>query len=371
MPVRKSIAATVLLLVIILSATAIWTPLVQADTGGTGKFLTIEIDGEGYVRATKVRSGEIWYFYPAEDPVKVKVGAGTVLLEAFASEDSEFSHWEGDITGSTPTVDYKTEKYGYVVAVFVKKTYTIIASAVGNGAIDPSGEVSVEYGAMPTFDFMPYAGAHISAILVDDVSQSYSTNYTFPPVYSNHEITVYFDPIGTATVTPGTNRVVFLDEEASITIPEVTSQGTVSYENLYFAYGWVAALWEIEIPVSDVATISLPYDENDLPTGFDESSLRMFKSDSVDALYSDVNDDGMIDGDDVSDVANAIKALTLGDPDFDPILDVNRDGILDESDIHMINDNKGALLLDITAWVDTENNIIHGIAPAGSVYKIR
>lgn len=364
---RKSIAVAVLLLVLAFSATAINNPLVKADAGGTGKFLTIEIVGEGSVTATKVKSGEIWNFPPN---ITEKVGAGTVLLEAKASEGWEFSHWERDLTGTSvnPT-EYKTEKYGNVSAVFVKRTYTITAFAVGYGIIDPAGEVSVEYGTSQAFEFTPDEGNHTSAILVDGIYRNFAESYTFSNVAEGHTITVFFSAIGTATVPVGTDVIVFLDSEASLTFDQVTSEATASGASLDFPHGWSAALWNIQTtPSAGVATIALPYDETDVSN---ENDLRLFRGDSIDALYSDVNGDGIVDGTDVSIVANAIKTTTPKEQIYNPLLDVNRDGILDEADIHTINENKGQLLQDITYEVDTINNIIYGTTYQFSVFRAR
>ena len=140
---KNSIFALTLLLVCILPI-ALNNPLVQADAGGTGKFLTITIIGEGSVTATKVKSGEVFIF---DQPVQTyKVGAGTVELEAFASEGWKLSNWDGDLPPTIPPpnpTNYKTRKYGAVTAVFVKETFTITASAIGPGTIVPAGEVTV------------------------------------------------------------------------------------------------------------------------------------------------------------------------------------------------------------------------------------
>ena len=92
---RKVSLFGLILLLICMLPIGLNIPLVQADAGGTGKFLTIEIVGEGHVKATKVQSGETWDFYWADPPMTEKVGAGTVTLEAFASAGWKFSHWEG------------------------------------------------------------------------------------------------------------------------------------------------------------------------------------------------------------------------------------------------------------------------------------
>lgn len=72
------------------------------------------------------------------------------------------------------------------------QTYTISASAVGNGAISPSGSVNVNFGAAQTFTMVPDSGYHIDRVVVDGTNQGSITNYTFYNVTTTHTITAYF-----------------------------------------------------------------------------------------------------------------------------------------------------------------------------------
>jgi len=362
---KVSIFALTLLFVCMLPI-ALNIPLVQADRGGTGKFLTIEIIGEGYVTATKVESGEAWDFYRADPPMTEKVGAGTVELEAFASDGWEFSYWGEDLTGTSenPT-NYKTVKYGYVVAVFVQKTFTITASAVGNGAIDPDGEVLVEYGASQTFEFTPDGGNHVSAIVVDGIYlSSFAQSYTFYDVTVDHTIDISFSADGTATVPAGNDVTVFLASGAGMTFDN-TDGGTATGEEKDYPVG--TAAWDISVTFTFAGEVlvALQYD----PTGLseaDQQNLRLIQGDSIEALRSDVNNDLTVDGTDVSIVANAVKQSEWYDERFD----INNDGFVDEEDIHIVNENKGTILEDITDWVNTNLNIIYGTTDHFSIFGV-
>ena len=365
---KVSIFAFALLLVWMLPI-ALNMPLVQADAGGIGKFLTIEIVGEGYVNALKVQSGETWDFYWADPPMSEKVGAGTLLLSAFASEGWEFSHWGVDLTGSENPTDYKTQKYGYIVAVFVKKTYTITASATGNGLIDPDGEVSVEYGADLTFGFAPQEGNHISAIVVDGVYlSSFAESYTFYDVTADHTIDVSFSVDGTATVPAGSAVTVFLASGAGMTFDE--TEGGVATGELETDYpvGTLAVIWDINVTFTFTGEVlvALQYDDTGL-NETEESNLRLIRSISKEALLCDVNRDLTVDGTDVSIVANAVKHPEW----YDPRCDVNNDGSVTEVDIHIVNENKGAMFEDITDWVNTDLNIIYGTTIWFSIFGAR
>jgi len=61
---------------------------------------------------------------------------------------------------------------------------------------------------------------------------------------------------------------------------------------------------------------------------------------SLNATYCDVIPDGIINGGDVSAVANAVKSTTPNSDDVDPLYDVNNDGKLTEDDVHRVNEYK-------------------------------
>jgi len=375
---RKSIVSAVLLLVLAFSATAINTSLVKADAGGIGKFLTIEIVGEGSVTATKVKSGETWDFPPSN--ITEKVGAGTVLLEAKASEGWEFSHWEGDLTGTSVNPEYKTEKCGYVRAVFVKKTFTItaiVAPEAPNGYIETSVDgnltqiwdqldVTVEYGDSQTFSFHPDSGNHTSAIKIDSDFIVSALSYTFNHVQKDWTIVVFFSADGEAYVPAGTNVPVDLGGSVSLHFESTEGGGTTTQASIDLPpllVGTSLILWDVSVGVlfDGIVEIALPY----LGT---ETIQHVFRGDSLDALYSDVNADGVVDGDDVSDVANAIKSLTphgLYDANFD----VDRNEVLDENDIHLVNEYKGTTLQSLTFWV--KGNTLYIATYLLSVFRAR
>jgi len=377
---RKSIVSAVLLLVLAFSATAINTPLVKADVGGIGKFLTIGIVGEGSVTATKVQSGETWNFPPS---ITEKVGAGTLLLEAKPSEGWEFSHWEGDLAGTSvnPT-EYKTEKYGYVAAVFVKITFTItaiVAPEASGGYIETivdgnliqiwdQLDVTVEYGGSQTFSFYPNSGNHVSAIKIDSDFIVSALSYTFNNVQKDWTIVVFFSADGEAYVPAGTNVPVDLGGGVSLHFVHTEGGGIATQASIDLPpllVGTSLVLWDVCVEVSfdGVVEIALPY----LGT---ETIQHVFMGDSLDELYSDVNGDGVVDGDDVSDVANAIKSLTphgLYDANFD----VNRDGVLDENDVHLVNEYKGTTLQSLTFWVEGNTLYIETYQLSPKVFRAR
>jgi hypothetical protein len=72
------------------------------------------------------------------------------------------------------------------------QSYTITASATGNGAISPSGNVSVLGGANQQFTMTPAAGYRVADVLVDGSSVGAVTSYTFYNVQTAHTISASF-----------------------------------------------------------------------------------------------------------------------------------------------------------------------------------
>lgn len=72
-------------------------------------------------------------------------------------------------------------------------TCTITATAIGNGSISPSGNVSVQKEASQTFTFTPLdSQSKILAVFVDGNHIGAVTTYTFENISSNHTVTVHF-----------------------------------------------------------------------------------------------------------------------------------------------------------------------------------
>jgi hypothetical protein len=364
--------------------------MVKADAGGTGKYLTINIDGQGSVNALKEKTGESWDFPPLDT---VKVGAGTVLLTATAAEGWEFSEWTGDIANLADPSDaqttFKTTKLAIITAVFVRTQFKIAVTPWGDGAIllngdSVSGDIYFDAGETPEFTFVPYddpftpeVDNYVSSIKVNEnYLTSYVPSYTFPAIYADQTLDVYFSEEGTAIIPPG-DGVVFLNPDESLVFENAGAGGTATVGDLEpsdeqdrndYAYGSLAAGWIINVDIDfDQVTITLQYDPNSIPSGVDESDLRLVRGETLEAVLCDVNGDLVVNGDDVSDVANAVKHLEW----YEAVYDVNNDGFVNEDDVHVVNANKGAVLEDITDWVDTENDLIYGITDEFSIFGVR
>lgn len=71
-------------------------------------------------------------------------------------------------------------------------TFTVAASARGNGSISPSGNVTVAQGASQTFTITPNSGYAVGSVTVDGVNVGAVTTYTFSNVQAGHNITASF-----------------------------------------------------------------------------------------------------------------------------------------------------------------------------------
>ena len=72
----------------------------------------------------------------------------------------------------------------------------ITVEAPANGAVSPSGRVSVREGASQSFTFTPNSGYAVSDVLVDGKSVGAVSSYTFKNVTASHTLKVTFAPAG-------------------------------------------------------------------------------------------------------------------------------------------------------------------------------
>ena len=83
----------------------------------------------------------------------------------------------------------------------------ITASAGTNGAISPTGNVSVNFGDSQNFTITPNNGYSVASLIVDGSAVSVSTLYTFSNVQSFHNITATFALTQNPTPTPSSSPI--------------------------------------------------------------------------------------------------------------------------------------------------------------------
>lgn len=382
--------------------------LVSGDVGGEGKYLEINFisqsgdfdtllrNSDCTVKATKLNSEQVFTYLASDsETYSQKVGAGTVLLEA---TDDESNGWEfcyfaiGEDQLADPY--YKTEKYGIVDAIFKRVTQTsdiTIRVTSGMGAVYYEGvkiadqtntpvTITVNYGTNPTFEFWPDDEYHLSSVLVDEsyyvdlILTEFTQSYEFPIIDDPvHSLDVAFSIDGEAIIPYGSDITVFLSNAASLEFSSVS--GGIAYGSEIFSLIDVV-IWDIDVEVNEFGQtiVALRYDP-DAVIGAEED-LKMYRSDSeyADIYYQcDLDDDGIVDGQDIKIIANIVKHPKFWNPDENPEYDINGDGAITEEDVHIVNSMKNLDLqwIDITLFVDTENNILYGVTDHFSIFRGR
>jgi hypothetical protein len=129
--------------------------------------------------------------------IQVSAGSGKTYMIAAASKQKIA---DVAVDGSSVGV---VSKYSFsnintdhnITATFAPVTYTISASAQGNGTISPVGLTAIPYGSGQTYTITPYANCKILDVKVDGKSVGAVSTYSFTGVGANHSITAVFAPI--------------------------------------------------------------------------------------------------------------------------------------------------------------------------------
>jgi len=124
-------------------------------------------------------------------PQTVNEGASGTAVTATPDAGYHFVSWSDGIFTAARTDTNVTVNVNASTS-FAINTYTIVASAGANGAIDPSGSMSVNYGSTQSFTINPSTGYHVQDVLVDGSSVGAVTTYTFTNVIANHTIAASF-----------------------------------------------------------------------------------------------------------------------------------------------------------------------------------
>ena len=267
----------------------------------------------------------------------------------------------------------------FVVDGFGEIWFEGVPVADENNDINYPAIVTIDYGSTPLFEFEPDPMNHLSAVLVDrtsyvdlvltDFTQTYQ--FTTPIKEEGHSLAVTFSPDGLAVNPNGSDVTVFLSNAASLTFYDV-GQGTAYGEEIFVLAPGDLVAWEITVEaiLGDQVIVALKYDP---PPGTNENNLRLYRLDVEDyGLYlkCDFNDDGIVNGQDVKIIANIVK-LPKFLPENPGYYDLNGDEIIDQNDVHIVNSMKNVESVDITLYVNTDNNIIYGITDHFSVFKCR
>ena len=316
---------------------------------------------------------------------------------------------------------YKTEKYGTLIAFFERDTIDITVTVrFGTGSIlynneviattGPTGElpgitdtaiVNVPYYDTPTFNFVGLDGDHLSAVIVDWnleneyyadlVITGFGISYQFPQVEKSYTLDAFFSAEGEAYIPGGDGVTVFLkDQNQDVSLSFLSTVGPGSASGKFMAADTFdpsdIVVWKITVAAdlgNGLVLVALVYPEG-TPN---EENLRIYRGDFNydDFIACDFNGDGVIDGKDVSQIANCIN----NPRPYNATLDVYFDGEINSDDLAFINNVKNSVTwIDITSPyidnppiggfptgvvypVDTVNNIVYGVTDHFSIFRGR
>jgi hypothetical protein len=160
-----------------------------------------------------------------ESPAEKPHAYGTlVILTATPALGWHFVGWSGDLSGGANPVGLTMDGGRTVTATFEIDTFTIAASASGNGSISPTGDATVACGSDLTFIITPNAHNHIADVLVDGTSVGAVGSYTFANVTVGHTI-----------------QAAFAVDQETLTVSTAGS-GTVSRTPDASSYAWGTAV---------------------------------------------------------------------------------------------------------------------------------
>ena len=378
---KKTIISVILVALLSFSVISVNLLFVRADPIGVGKFVSVNFDPEnenpGTVTLLKLSSSETWLFPLSPDTGdnnvdfdnnRVKVGAGDVQLIAQANPGYEFVCWKDGndvitVDGPQNVYEFKTSKgTTSITAVFQSVTYKIeyfVSAGEGNISLtnDPEeaiipvpnpdypGEVEVSLGGSQGFWFYPNENNFVSAILVDGayvapLDSGFGLWYEFTDVHSDHTIGVTFSVVGGAITIPTGIVTLFVGEGASLTFGGSTGGIATATLITDFPEGGTAYLiWDIQNTATD--------DDGSVTITFKSTYplTEVIAASSLEATFCDVNHDGIIDASDVSAVAIAIRSADNYPHEYDPLYDVNNDGMLTNLDVTTVNSRTGETVL--------------------------
>ena len=164
--------------------------------------------------------------------------------------------------------------------------YTLIATAGPNGAIIPSGAMTVDHGGSLAFTITPNTGYRISDVKVDGVSVGVVTTYTFTNVTSAHTIEALFavnqhtiiatagpngtiTPSGSITVDHGATQTFTITPNPGYRISDVEVDGVMLGVTKSYTFSNVASDHTINVTFKQIQVISLPFSDDfeDDPVG--------------------------------------------------------------------------------------------------------
>jgi len=243
-----------------------------------------------------------------------------------------------------------------------------------------SSNAYANLGGLDTVTIIPNHGWHINATLIDGIPLILDgldeDGFSLINVKARNMISVKFaENNGIDDVDIGPDEGAYPDPDVGVIFDNVLAEGNVTAYTIGIqppdAKG---ESWDIQTTATfdGNVTVYLVCNLTDIPDPPGPYSLRLLRTE-VELWRSDVNSDGKVDGDDVSDVANA-NPSELGDPEYESRLDLNDDFVIDDLDVNIVNNYNGeSVWEDITLRVVVDNDLVYvyGLADHISVFGVR
>jgi len=181
--------------------TLMWNPVAEAD---------------GYKVYYRLENGSY------QDPIDV----GDQTTYTFAELDPGTYYFAVTAYNSYGESGYSDE-VSFIVEPPSAVTYSISATANGNGGITPAGTITVNQGSNQTFNITPSSGYHIDDVLVDGASVGAVSSYTFSNVTANHNISAGFaiDAVAIHSITATANGSGSITPAGTTTVNHGSNQG--------------------------------------------------------------------------------------------------------------------------------------------------
>ena len=142
--------------------------------------ITIQTEGNGSV----LPSGDLTVFHG--DPLKLSFipDVGSYISDVVL---------DGNSLGGVSNYEFEniTQDHTFQV-IFKKNSYTIVATATGEGTIEPEGSQSVLHGDSITFTMTPKQGHYLSKLMINNVGIEPAEEYTFSNINGNQTISAEF-----------------------------------------------------------------------------------------------------------------------------------------------------------------------------------
>ena len=161
------------------NANSVVTATFAADT------VSYTINASADANGTISPSGAVTAFQGTSQPFAITPATGYHVADVQV---------DGSSVGAVTSYTFTNVSAGHSInASFAINTFTITASSGGNGTVSPAGATSVNYGDSLGFTITPAAGYYIADLVVDGVTVSAASSYTFTNVTASHTISADFD----------------------------------------------------------------------------------------------------------------------------------------------------------------------------------